>query len=525
MRSDGRASCNWYAIQAVSIVGEGRRSLTLDRMLEIVELSFMLPFATEFPVKPVPNRAAFVSQVIAWLRGTSYSTVLESGADADLDGENALLISQTGEKLHLREVSQGSSFKAIGFRHDFPDNEGRLWRTEAVLRRREAEDGQDLIRLRTQCLAKRTEARLESPRKPYLVKAVLKDGWGGKDGSLNVSDQPIWLENADNGLLTACPVILGKASRRLPTIYVSALGEGRWILSKQEIEKLAYDLGGVAHVVVEPNRAFSFQLWEKTAGANAYGGTVGLVLPGRGILRRFYLGLQLEDSRDLIVAVRTATLNLRSQMPAFGWDWTELQEQALRTQRERDRNRLSTKEIEQLYQEEIYTLQDRINQLDEELASRPVSEAVGYDEGDFSTQNLVRHLGPEVYLGEISDRLRLAAKITLSVSDQTGLDRRSMIILEKFVKKLPVSPALNELLRDLSRATKNPRRVSADLTSLLLRHGYNKKSDKKHIRLEAEDGYEGLDTITISKTPSDSRGLKNLRTQIERTLGISKLPK
>lgn len=36
-------------------------------------------------------------------------------------------------------------------------------------------------------------------------------------------------------------------------------------------------------------------------------------------------------------------------------------------------------------------------------------------------------------------------------------------------------------------------------------------------------GYIGLDSLTLPKTPSDTRGLRNLRTQVERTLGIAKL--
>ena len=104
------------------------------------------------------------------------------------------------------------------------------------------------------------------------------------------------------------------------------------------------------------------------------------------------------------------------------------------------------------------------------------------------------------------------------MADQVGLDRRSKALLEAAVKNLPSSPALLELLQDLKRATKDPRRAATELTALLLRHGYREKSENRHIRLEAKDGYTGLDAITIPKTPSDSRGLTNLRKQIERTL-------
>jgi len=482
----------------------------------------MLPFSTEFPVIPSDNRAAFVAEVVAWIRGMQHQTVLSSKSEAELDRANVHVRSNTGEELRMRELRTGDGWTAIGIRHDLPDDLGRVWRTECVLKRASAEGGQDLVRLRTQCIATTPGARLDTPRKPYLIKALLKDGWGGKDQQFSVTDQPVWLENNDAGLASAKSVTLGDAAKWLPTVYVSATGVSSWLLSQREIEKLSYDLGGIAHVVVEPDRAFSFQLRDETEGRNAYGGTIGLSAPGQGIVRRYYLGWQIQDGRELATAIVAAASSLRSQMPAFGWDWTELQEQALRVQREREKDSLTEAEWNQLHQEQIDNLHDRIRELEQQFSAIPAA-SLGTDEAEFSTDNLVQRVGPEVYSGEISDRLRLAAKTTLSVADQIGLDARSKAIFQRVVERLPASPALAELSQDLARATKDPKRVASELTSLLARHGYTEKSDNKHIRLEANKGFDGLDSITLPKTPSESRGLKNLRKQIERTLGITKL--
>lgn len=484
----------------------------------------MLQFSSEFPVRPSDNRAAFVSEVVAWIRGMRHQTVLSSDSEAELDGANVHIRSTTGtgEELRMRELRSSEGWSAIGARHDLPDDLGRVWRTECVLKRSAAEGGQDLVRLRTQCIAKTPGARLDTPRKPYIIKALLQNGWGGTDQIFRVTDQPVWLESSDDGLATAKSVTLGEAAKWLPTVYVSATGNSSWLLSQQEIEKLAYDLGGIAHVVVEPDRTFSFDLRDESEARNAYGGTVGLSVPGQGIIRRYYLGWQIQNGEELAAAVRAAASALRSQMPTFGWDWTELQEQALRAQRERDRNRLTAAESEQLYLDEIENLQDKIRQLEQQLIVGPAA-SVGTDEAEFSTDNLVNRVGPEVYAGEISDRLRFAAKTTLSVADQIGLDPRSKTILQRVVERLPASPALAELSQDLARATKDPKRVAAELTSLLGRHGYSEKSDNKHPRLEANKGYDGLGSITLPKTPSEHKGLKNLRKQIERTLGITRL--
>ncbi len=482
----------------------------------------MTSFATEFPVNPIPDRGTFVAQVVSWLRGTDYSTVLDNPRESDLGGDTAHLRSPSGEELRLRELGDDGHLEAIGFRHDFPDNEGRLWRTEVVLRRAASSDGQDLIRLRTECVARKPGVRLDTPRKPYIVKMILRDGWGGADGELPVSDDPYWLADDETGLNVARAVTLGKATRNLPVIYISAVDDTNWLISQTQIEKLAFDIGGVAHVVVEPSRAFSFGLRDLTSGANAYGGTIAIALPGRGIVRRFYLGFRLPDIEDLLTVVREASIGIRSQLPAEGWDWTELQEQALRRQRERDRNRVSAAEVEELYKEEIENLQDRVRQLEGQLAARQPDEVTETDYG-LLPASVVKRLGPEIYQGEFSDRLRFAAKECSVKADQIGLDRRSRSVLDAIVALLPLSPELSELLEDLKRATKDPKRVAAEVTAVLARHGYHEKSDKKHIRLQAGAEMIGLDVITLPKTPSDKRGLTNFRKQIERTLGIAKL--
>jgi hypothetical protein len=71
--------------------------------------------------------------------------------------------------------------------------------------------------------------------------------------------------------------------------------------------------------------------------------------------------------------------------------------------------------------------------------------------------------------------------------------------------------------------TRDSRRAADAITTLLTRHGYQQKSDNKHLRLEAKDSFAGLEALTLAKTPSDTRALKNMKAQIIRALGILKL--
>lgn len=478
-------------------------------------------FSTEFPVKHSSDRSAFVAEVIAWLRGMDQQSVLDPSSQSELEDAFAHIKAKTGEELRMRELRGSSEWQAIGVRYDQPDNMGRIWRVECVLKSMSAGDEQDLVRLRAQCIAQSSEAKLETPKKPYLVKALLKSGWGGRDGDLHISDKPRWLDYNDTDLDLARRITSGESTRWLPVVYVAAAGTTRWQLDRERIEKLAYRLGGIAHVVVEPDRQFSFALREQTNAKNVYAGTVGLMVPNRGCVKKLYLGWHILTQSELSDAITNAAVAVKSQMPALGWGWTELQEQVLQEQRRREKNKLTSEESETLYLEEIENLKERIREL--ELLSANVNSYIDPQATDFGERDLVGLVGPEVYTGEIFDRLRYAAKTTLSFADQVGLDKRSTTVLKRVTERIPISPELKELLNELKQASKDKKRMAKSLTAVLCRHGFSEKSENKHIRLEPQHGFDGLESITVPKTPSESRGLKNQQKQIERALGISKL--
>lgn len=482
----------------------------------------MRTLTTEFPIKSLSGRGEFVAQVVSWLQGVRDSNVLSEHSESLSDPETAYL-SCNGEELRIRELRKDEVLESIGFRHDLPDNNGRLWRTEVVVCCGVASAGQDLVRLRTQCIARDYGVVLDTPRKPYLIKTLLKERWGGRDGGFLVTDDPIWLSGDASSLQLANDINFGKASIHLPIVYISSIGLSRWTLTKKRIEQLAFDLGGVAHVVVEPNRAFSYELRNLVEGFSVYGGAIGVSLPGRGIVRRINPEQKSRSIQDIYAFIKAICIGLRTDMPSKGWDWTELQEQALRRQRERDKSRLSAHDNETLYLEEIENLKDKINQLNEKISFLMAAEGHQDDEDGFLKSDFVNIIGKEIYPGEFSDRLRMAAKTTCDVAEQVGLDRRSQFVLKKFFDSLMPSHALRELLEDIGRATKDSKRMATELVSVLGRYGYVKKSENNHIRLEAKDHYPGLDALTVPKTPSEIRGLQNMRKQVERTLGITKL--
>ena len=308
-------------------------------------------------------------------------------------------------------------------------------------------------------------------------------------------------------------------------MYISADNDGKWPLERKVIQKLSFDLGGIAHVVVEPNRAFSVRLRDECNARNAYGGAIGLALPGPGIVRRSYTGGRITNSNELVYNIKDAAILLRSQMPSFGWDWTDLQERALRVQRDRFKHSLSPQEIDSLLDD----LSRQIDDLTEENlklkadASRLPTKDVILDDAQAQHLNSWGQVCSEIYEGEIADRLRFSAKTTLAYAEQTGLDGRTKYILQEIAGKTRKSQGLIDLMHEIERATKDPKRMAGEVRTLLRKHGYREKSENKHIRFEPEKEFPGLDSITVSKTPSDFRTPKNTKKQICHALGIGKL--
>ena len=482
--------------------------------------------ATEFPVSGKATKASFIANVSAWLKGTRYSKIFDNSNDIEEDADFSSIRAASGEELSIREISEDQGLIAIGFRHDNPDNRGRLWRTEAVLKFATQPFEQSLIRIRTLCVAQNSRAILEVPKKPYLIKSLLIDDWGGDDGLLKVSDVPLFLAEATEDIDLAANIVSGLASRRLPIVYISANSNCSHELAHDSIEKLAYDLGGIAHIVVEPNRRFSFELRELAYGRNAYGGTIGIYAPTNGLSGRVYRNWQHPTEQALSDRVKETVTGIRSRMPAAGWDWTELQEFALRQRRKSHGEDSDFAELEQLYLEEISTLKEQITDYRKNIESLNASLAI--DETDDSSlesafDSIKENIGGELYNGEILDRLRLAAQIAQRYQDREGTDARSIATFSAIVESVGISKGLCEFFEQLSRTTKDLKNLHVRVPALLAQHGFDAITMNKHAKMTPRSGMLGLGPITVPITSSDYRASQNLKSQIINELGLNKL--
>jgi hypothetical protein len=276
----------------------------------------MLSFATEFPLSNQCTRAEFRDAVIDWIVESPHATFTrddfsnmsdpgEWSAKSDNDKVQTAIVALPHEDLFgIQRVILNQHIE---------------WTTTIVFSRN---DSDAWVGVRTSRESSRPAHSLPAAKKPIIVRSLLERFGGARDGDLIIRDMPHCLGNDDIRL--AGRLISGAAGSYLPIVYVSCEFVGGYIV---DVSSLAYDLAGMAHVVVEPNRPFSRRLQIEVDSDNVYGGTIGVYWPDGGGRRSFFLGKEYDDSseikRAIVDEVRTALLNHR---PLWRCTWPAVQE-------------------------------------------------------------------------------------------------------------------------------------------------------------------------------------------------------
>lgn len=485
----------------------------------------MSNFFCEIPTSKAVSVAEFMKAAVEWIRGIKDATVFNqetSENPIDINADEFSIVGKSSEKFEVRRVVRDSTSFVIGFRYDRPDSLGRLWRTECVLNSCEADA---FTTVRVICLSENEGAKIVNPKKPYFLKLILKKGWGALDGELEVSDSPRYL--AENDLELAESVILGNATILMPVVYLSADDKGGTAV---DAEKLAYSLGGIAHVVVEPSREFSFNLQAATDGVNAYGGAVGVSLPEKPNVIRI-LSEGFGDQNDIERLCDQLVGFVSTRLTKFGLDWYSLQEEIFKQNRKKV-EQLQTVSKDELFEEwnkifgsEIQSKDDEIAQLKNSL--RQVQEksisTLGDQEAVDDHSKLAKQL-PQLYNGEFIDRLM---KLYMYVSQNPA-----GLFTERDLKVYAISRALltptgeGKKLKDRIKAAGNcgnPKQANSELGSILIELGFTKESEGKHFKFLPPIHFRGVEQVSFAKTPSDHRVGKNNASIIVGALGMTNL--
>ncbi|WBL31971.1 hypothetical protein O5O51_09450 [Sinirhodobacter sp. HNIBRBA609] len=483
----------------------------------------MTTFSTEFPVSNKFTKAALAKMVVEWVAGIKNSTLLNT-SDVNLyDDDDAQLIGDNGESLSLKHIELDHGF-VTGARHSICDEDGREWRTEIVLTNK---GKLATLKVTGQCLAIDQSIPVMRPKRPYLIKKALENGWGGRDGDLDVQPLPHYFGDSDIEL--AISIILGKSRLSLPVIYVSRDYYGGTAIS---VEKLAYDLGGVAHVVVEPSRDFSRILTERTGGRNPYFGNIGISTVPLGNFKRFYLGGSLPTKKALSGAVCNAVEMLVSNKSVMnGYDWIDLNEAHSKLLRSKiiSKSRVDSSKIDDWikeFQSEIDGYRQKILELERELQKRDELDILSMDVGyGIIPSSLSAKIGKELYDGEFSDRILFMISEFTRASSFPEHDVRTRNVASQMVRHCNYTGRATALRTELKRAANSGKKYGWEMRSILSNYNFTASEDGPHIKMSPPADDISGPTIPLPKTPSEIRGGQNQVRDISNALGLKNLRK
>lgn len=466
----------------------------------------MILWATEFPASTGTTADALLALSKEWLKASPHHKW--GSYDFPPDPENDIGAYECdSERVSIaRATAEGGTW--TGLQHIWIEDGKREWSTEIVTAQI---GGRCTVAVRVECHVMMTGVDLSTAKKPYIIKLLMERVGGGADSWLTVDDTPTFL--AEDQVDDAAAIVHGTTAVRLPVVYVTAGSGHRPFVDARE---LARWLSGMAHVVVEPSRHFSFVLARNVARTNPYGGAVGVFWPRASEPCSRFLPRDFDDAESLSVAVaalvREALVTVRPT-PELTWVYLRELVSRARVERLRAEGTGNLDEYAAEFDAEIAVKNDRIAESDREIA-RLHAENRRLAAASSSAGALVaRGKEGELYPGELTDTVVHALKLASASVEADG--RRKHILTDLLVSNT-ASGNDDQIAEELKRMFAQRGDLTGTTRHELEDLGFEVTDDGKHHKAVFRG--DARYTFSISKSSSDHRAGKNLASTIVRKL-------
>jgi hypothetical protein len=283
--------------------------------------------------------------------------------------------------------------------------------------------------------------------------------------------------------------------------------------------KLARRLSGMAHVLVEPSRKFSFELRRRVDDRNAYGGAIAIYWPGTPSRTLFLPNRQFADKQQAQEAIfERVRLSLFTQTTKYGCTWSNLQEQKakkkIRELKELDSEKLN--EYIELADQELQSKDEEIARLEEQIA-RMQEKFYSDDLAETGhRRSLVLHGNEsDLYQGEIINIIMDMIERELKGMDENS--RRRIVLEDLFeVNKTSQQSERDEIILEVKRLLKDYRSMTGKLKNDLEAVGFDIKEDGNHYKMYFRG--ERRCPVVLPKSGSDHRGGMNNISALKRQI-------
>ncbi len=465
----------------------------------------MLVFTTKIPVKSTLTEKMFIDLCTEWVYGSPHYHNLE--IKYDVSAHEDYEITKENVKCQIT-CYKDSNTSIVAFRLNNNDN-GTIWIIDLLFI---DDNGNRFISIQNNCNSRAYDPRFPKNHKPNFIKKIMENEYGADDLYFSVTDTPLICDKTN--AVKYAEYICGTVKKPLPMVYVSKDFDSYTV----DYNKLAKWLSGMAYVVVEDSKETSFLMKGLTDSKNAHNGYIGIYYPGSE-------KYQIYSSADVLSGEleRSISLNLQqsliNHMSSDEYNWTQIQ--TLKAKAKLVKNENSSKELaefieyadntEKELKEKIEYLQRTNDALTAQLESLKVKKQA-------STICLSTDL-TDFYIDEQHDFvLYVMREIASKMHNPDEPKYRQYEILQSIINNNDITGENKRIIGELKRIFKPGFKWNSATKNKIKSLGFT-ISEGDHNKITFHDNKY---MYTVASTPSDDRGIKNLMSEIEKGISISK---
>lgn len=362
-------------------------------------------------------------------------------------------------------------------------------------------NGEAWVNVKAYCNSFTATSNIPQIKKPLIVIRLIDRYGGGIDGDLKVNHEHHELKDSLIDLQYAADLINGETGNRLPIVLISRYHSG---FTAAIPDRLARNLSGLAHVIVEPNRAFSNKLRPRVSSQNVYGGAVGIYWPSDGgvsVHRKSSEKSTKEFEKEIFEELRST---ISQRMPLRKCSIEALRE----TKNKQLIEKLKKEESPDInayieaFDRDLLAKDERIEELEREVrrleglsrslrAKNPLQGGIVIDTG--SEEDFFENEMLWIILDALKDQC-----------DRVPENSRRLHILQSITTQTAPHKISAEAAQTIREALRGYREMSTRTRSTLERLGFTISDEGKHLKLLYQD--DSRYTFTLPKSGSDGRG-------------------
>lgn len=350
---------------------------------------------------------------------------------------------------------------------------------------------------------------------------ILNNDFGAIFG-LKIQNKPHYLEDTQQDIELAAKIINENLDCHLPVIYISSDKRGFYFLSDNEIMRLAKELAGIAHIVIEPNYNFSVKLSRLTNHANPYLGHIGVYWTnGNG--RNIFYDKSTYQLFDTIKNTIISSVSNRRSLDICTYNFIQNQYAIYQQKEQSEIGELFTaasNETEQ-WKNKVKFLEDKLKEAEDEikrLKQELNSSNKIFNINQHSTNALILNCHEkDLYSSEIKDIILTI--LEESKNSNEPYDRR-IHILNSILEQNSICGEGKQLRDTIKKVlhgyTKLDKKTERDLKGI----GFQISDEKnKHIKISFNGDVRYSYALTATGGDSQSGG-QNAATKLCRLLGL-----